>query len=105
MESRTSQQNRALHKYFEMVAYALNDSGWDIPRTIRHYRLEIPWTKESVKTLLWKEIQKTMFAKPSTTQLDKLKEINEIVEVLTKFLGTMGVGYIPFPHDLAKEKY
>lgn len=102
---RTSQQNKALHKYFSLVADALNDAGYDIKKTIVRYKIDIPWRPASVKELIWKEVQRSMFNKASTTQLDKQKEITEIYNVINRFLGELGIESIPFPHDEAKEKY
>ena len=95
---RTNQQNKAIHKYFEMVAEALNDAGFDIEKTLSKYNVDIPWTKESVKSLMWKPVQRSMYAKASTTELDRSKEITEIYEVINRFLGKLGI-HVPFPHE------
>lgn len=100
--NRTDTQNDALHLYFEQIAEALNDAGYDIQKTLAQYKVDIPWTKESVKELIWRLCQKSMFSKRSTTELDRTREINQIVEVITRFLGKLGVEYIPFPHNPPK---
>lgn len=94
---RTSKQNNSLHKYCELVAKALNDAGLDIEKVITQYEIGIPWTKMSVKELLWKTIQKSMFDKDSTRKLSRVEEINEIFEVLNRFLAKLGIESIPFP--------
>src|SRR3990167_6968622 len=99
---RTLQQNKALHLYCQMVADALNNAGYDIVKSIKLFRegVDIPWTKEGVKEILWREIQKTMFNKISTTKLSKHEEIDLIHETLNRFLSErFGIEYIPFPHD------
>ena len=97
MEKRTIQQNKALHKYFELVAEALNDAGYDIQKTIVHAKIDIPWTRESVKEILWRMTQKAMFGKESTTELDKVQEITKIYETLNRFLAKLGIESVNFP--------
>lgn len=81
-----------------MVAEALNDAGFDIEKTLSKYNVDIPWTKESVKTLMWKPVQKSMYAKASTTELDRGHEITAVYEVINRFLGKLGI-HVPFPHE------
>ena len=101
-EQRTSQQNKALHLYCALVADALNSAGYDLTKTIKVFKkgIEIPWTKGSVKEILWREIQKSLYNKISTTQLKKNEEIDLIYEVLNRFLGErLHIESIPFPHN------
>lgn len=91
---RTPTQNNALHKYFELVAEALNDSGYDIRKTISH-QMDIPWSKESVKELIWRQAQKTYLGKVSTTELNT-KEIDGVYDVVNRYLAQFGI-HIPFP--------
>src|SRR3990167_7394612 len=69
----TVRQNSALHKYFSLVAVALNEAGYDIIKTTKAMKegVEIPWSRESVKELLWRFIQKSITNKHSTTKLNK----------------------------------
>ena len=96
LERRTLQQNSALHLYFELVAEALNDAGYDVKRAVE---IDISWTKESVKELLWKHIQKTMYGKLSTTELNKVQEIDRIYDNLNRFLAKLGIENVPFPSN------
>ena len=96
-EQRTLQQNKALHVYFELVAKALNDAGYDIQKTIEKSPIDIAWSRESVKELLWRPIQKTIHGKQSTTELDKHKEIDIVWENLNRFLASLGVESVNFP--------
>ncbi len=48
-----------------------------------------------VKELLWKQTQKIVLGKESTTQMTT-KEVNEIYEVINRFLAKHGV-HIAFP--------
>jgi hypothetical protein len=94
---RTISQNNSIHLYCEQVAEVLNDAGYDIAKVIKHAKIDIPWTKESVKEILWKTIQKSMFNKSSTTELNKNNEITEIWEVINRFLAKLEIESIPFP--------
>lgn len=94
---RTGQQNRAMHLFFEMLAKNLNDAGLDMRKVLKP-EISIPWTKQSVKDQLWREIQQAMYSKRSTTDLLKQEEIDRIHEVLMRHLGEkFHVEYIPFP--------
>lgn len=95
---RTSRQNRAAHKYFELLAQALNEAGFtqdvvlthkliqaleklielwgsdihasQLQATLEKYRprVGLSWTKESIKEL-WRKMQIPMTGKQSTTEL------------------------------------
>lgn len=99
MTQRTSQQNKGLHLFFTMLADELNNSGYDQRKVLKE-TVDIPWTPEAIKEQLWKPIQKLMYNKESTTELDKVKEIDKVHEVLMRHLGEkFSVEYIPFPVD------
>ena len=97
-EKRTPQQNRALHLYFTLVADALNDAGLTVQETVPNFRMDLDWNSIMVKELLWKFAMKKMFNKDSTTELTKKKEIDQLHETINRFLGSLGVEYIPFPY-------
>lgn len=94
---RTTQQNKAMHVYFTMVAEALNDAGLTVEEVIKHYRIELHWTDIMVKELIWKTAQRSMLKKESTTELRKQKEIDLIWEVVNRFLAKLKVESIAFP--------
>lgn len=91
---RTSSQNNALHLYFELVAEALNDAGYDIRKTIQH-QMEIPWSRESVKELIWRQAQKVYLHKTSTTELTT-KDIDSVFDIVNRYLASLGI-HVPFP--------
>lgn len=94
---RTDQQNKAMHKYFELVADALNDAGYPIQRVLKeHTKVEIDWTKDSVKEILWRTVQKRLLGKSSTTELSKQADIDKVYETVNRFLAQMGI-HVPFP--------
>lgn len=92
---RTLTQNASLHLFFEHMAGALNASGFDMKRTLKQ-DIEIPWTADLVKQYLWKPIQSAMLNKESTTELDT-KEIDDVLDVLTRHLGEKTGVVIEFP--------
>jgi hypothetical protein len=95
-EPRTDQQNKALHLYFEHVAAALNDAGLNIEQVLKNFSMELDWTKESVKEILWRTAQKRLLGKQSTTELSKQEDITSVYEVVNRFLAKVGI-HVPFP--------
>lgn len=85
-KKRTSQQNRALHLYFTMIADTLNEAGLDIKTTLKN-AVEIPWNPLTVKELLWRPIQKVQLGKESTTQLTT-GELDKVFDTLNRYLST-----------------
>ena len=98
--SRTSQQNRALHLYFEHVANALVEVGFDYcyVNPISGEIIRIPFTKDLVKEYIWRPIQETMFQIESTTQLTT-PMINDMLSVLSLWLGEKNKE-VNFPNKL-----
>ena len=92
---RTIQQNRALHKYFELLAEKLNEAGLDL-RAVLKPEIDIPFTKELVKDHLWRPVQELYMKKERTTELTT-DEISKVYEVLNRFLGEKHGIYIAFP--------
>ena len=86
---RTAQQNKALHKYFELVAGALNEAGLDI-RAVLKPEIEIPWSKDTVKDLLWRPIQTIQLGKRSTTELST-QDIDKVFETMNRHLAKLGI--------------
>jgi len=96
---RTPKQNDSLHLYFEMIAEALNNEGIDVRvvlQVISEKGVDMMWSKELVKELLWRNIQKKYLGKKSTTQLET-KDIDKIYDMLNKFLAENFHITQPFP--------
>jgi len=91
---RTNKQNNALHLYFELLSTELNLSGQEIKRIIN---VDVPWTGELVKSIIWKPIQKTQLKKKSTTQLTT-DEIDVIYDIINREIGEKCGIHIPFPN-------
>ncbi len=99
MKQRTSQQNKSLHLYLSMVARELQNQGQtmqDVVKAIR--KVEILPTDKNLKELVWREIQKVVVQKESTTELAK-NEVDEVYEVMSAWLAKEFQIDIPFPHD------
>ena len=95
-QNRTEKQNRALHLYFELIAEKLNDAGLDM-RLVLPRMADIPWSRLTVKELLWRPLQEAQLKKQSTTELET-KDIDLVLDTFTRFLATMGV-QVDFPSE------
>lgn len=94
-QQRTLQQNKALHKYFMMVAKRLNDAGLDMRRVLKP-EISIPWETPSVKEHIWKPVQEAMLKKQSTKELTT-DEVTKVYEVVNRFLAENHGITEPFP--------
>lgn len=105
MAQRTEQQNKAIHLWCQLLADALNDAGYDIQHVLTQKQVSIPWSGETVKELLWREIQRAMFDKESTTALS-ISEVSEVYEVLDRHISEKFGVHVEFPSEaqLAQEK-
>lgn len=101
MTARTSQQNKAINLYCRQLAEALDAAGYSVMEVMRH-DAEIPWSEELAKDLLWRTVQRAMFGKESTTELDK-QEVSEVYEVVNRHIAqTKGVS-VPFPSEDSRD--
>jgi predicted RNA-binding protein len=102
---RTLPQNKAIHKYMEMVAHELSNQGQTMQNVIKHInKVEITPTKENVKEIIWKEIQKALYGKKSTTELNT-SEVSKVYEVMSMFLSREFGIDLPFPSEEDDENY
>lgn len=101
MTQRTDSQNKALHVWFKLVAETLNAAGLTVQETLKH-QMDIEWNEHRVKELIWKQAQKKILGKASTTELEKQMDIDLVYETINRWLGSMGVDNIPFPVDNSK---
>lgn len=91
-EQRTAQQNRAIHAYCRHVARDMEAHGIDMLEALT---LPISPTMETVKMLMWGRIQKVMFDKDSTAELEPA-EVDQIYQVMARHLITAHGIDIPF---------
>lgn len=92
---RTNKQNKAIHKWFTMIAEQLNSAGLDMRKTLKE-EIEIPWTGKSAKEFLWRPIQAAMYQTNSTTELDT-KELTKVADTLQRHLASRLGQDIRFP--------
>ena len=100
ISQRTNLQNNALHLYFKLLSDELINASVDLRELVREDVDIIP-TPEALK-LLWKQLQKAMLNKESTTQLTK-GEVDKVFEVFAKLISERAKVYIPFPSIKALE--
>ena len=95
---RTDQQNKALHKGCELLAQALNDSGYEMKAVLAAKSADVPWTKDSVKEVLFRPIMRAMTTKLSTTEMNSV-EVSKVWDVLNRHLAeNFGIS-VEFPSD------
>lgn len=94
-QSRTLQQNKAMHVYFTNLAKELNDAGLDMRKVLKP-GIDIPWTPASVKEHLWRPIQEAMLVKHSTTELET-PQVDDVYKVLSRHLAEKFGINVDFP--------
>ncbi len=98
---RTPDQNAALHLWYELVARELNEAGHTV-QIVLEKKIDLDWTKDMVKELLWRPAQKAILKKKSTTKLEKIGEIDTVFDHLNRHLGEKFGIHIPFPNKETK---
>jgi len=93
LDTRTLQQNKALHKWCSMIADTLNKHNLYMTGVFGN---EIDWTMSLVKTQIVKTTIKKVFDINSTTKL-KRKEIDHLIDFITIAFGRKGVSIPAFP--------
>lgn len=84
-ETRTSEQNRALHKWFGQIAQLCQESGIDA-KVLMSKTMNVEVTPEIVKEM-WRVMQSYLYGKRSTTELEKQGQIDTIVDHFVRFFG------------------
>jgi sulfatase maturation enzyme AslB (radical SAM superfamily) len=99
-KKRTTTQNAAMHKYFQLMAQALNDAGYsysDFIELVEKKGNQVEWTESNFKETGWRIVQKAMFNKESTSDLDT-HEVTKVYEVInSRFAELAGVSMV-FPN-------
>ena len=93
---RTFRQNNALHLLFRRMAEGLNDAGFGIPHPMNS-DMEMPYSEESIKTLLWTPIIQSLYSTTRSSHLDT-EQLSHAAEVLIDAVNLSTGVYIPFPH-------
>ena len=99
-KKRTTTQNAAMHKYFELMAQALNDAGYsysDFVELVEEKGNQVAWTESNFKETGWRLVQRAMFNKESTSDLET-HEVTKVYEVINaRFADLAGVS-MNFPN-------
>lgn len=98
-KTRTSLQNRALHKYLSLLAEALNEAGYSVQSVLSH-AVDREWDLNTAKGQLWRPLQELICEKESTADADT-KDYSKVYEVLNRFMGEKFGVHVPWPE---KEK-
>ena len=94
-QKRTDKQNRALHKYFQMVADELEAKNLTVQEVLKE-SVERNWDKDAVKSLLWKPIQKALYGEDKTSKATT-KYYDKVHFYLSHHLATKFGINVPFP--------
>ena len=86
--TRTPTQNNCIHEYCQRVADALNEAGLEqvVTSPVLSKPMEIPWSKVSVKLLLWHTVQLAKTNKESSTDLSTT-EVSDIYDIIHRHLA------------------
>ena len=86
--SRTPTQNNCIHEYCGRIAAALNDAGLEqvITSPVLSKPVEIPWTKESVKQLMWHPVQLASTGIESSKDLSTV-QVSSTYDVIHRYLA------------------
>ena len=124
-QKRSSAQNRAIHKYFCLVADALNDAGYSVHTVLNRRANNVidgelahadykcqqsllrvqsalgahssEWTATMVKELMWRSFQVALFKERSTTRLSS-DDVTVVYRNMDLYLSkSLGIESIPFP--------
>ena len=94
--TRTTQQNRALHKWFRMVSSELKEKGIDKRDFFKEGYFRV-WTEDDVKEDIFKTVQKALGYGDKTSELGR-SEINQIIDPIMLKLAEYGIS-VPFPSE------
>jgi len=95
---RTSQQNKAVHKYLDLLSTALNDAGYETKAVLEVKQVEVPWNGSLAKELLWRPIMKALTGKESTTEMDSINP-SDVYLVLDRHISENFGVHVEFPSE------
>ncbi len=95
--ARTDKQRKAIEVYCRLLSEAFSDAGLTMDVVLTQAPVKCDCTQERVKEF-WKDIQKAMFNKTSTTELDP-REVSPVYEEINRFTAeTFGIS-VEFPDN------
>lgn len=92
----TMNQHNSIYKYCDMLAMSLNESGNDMKKVFDS-NFDIPWTKTSVKELIWNVVQEAMFGTTSIRELERDK-VTQVYDVINRKISQKTGVFVPFPN-------
>ena len=92
--TRSIKTNASMWKYLSLLAEQLNNAGFSIQKMMK---IELSWSKDTVKQFLWDAIMKAITNKTSSTKLTS-SELTEIHKYLDLKMQEKGLEHIPFPN-------
>ncbi len=98
MTQRTYKQNSALHLWFMWLATELNLAGYTVQLVLKE-KMDLDWTPDICKELLWRPAQQAILKKKSTTELGKIEDIDKVYDHLNRHLGEKFGVHVKFPTD------
>jgi hypothetical protein len=81
IKQRTLLQNRSLHLTFSELAKILNEYGLNCDDKI--INIDVPWSGENVKNIIWRPVQQALLGKSSTTELSTT-DIDKVFDIIVK---------------------
>ena len=93
---RSSQQNKALHVFKNLVSKELNDRGLSIQKVLVKKSVEIDWNGDLVLELLWRTLQVAITGKKSTTEPTR-EEYIKIYDTINRHLSYNFGVHVPWP--------
>ena len=103
VKTRSVLQNRALHQFFVLISFALNELGNEFSYTgVKGSEISTMYTPDIVKNFFWRPIQIALFDIKSTKDINT-EQINKIADVVIRFFDEKGV-LIEFPSMESKNK-
>ena len=108
---RTEKQRKALEVACRELAKTLNDAGLDMKTVLSVKEVDVPWSQQTVKEVLFKPVLEAMTGKESTTEANTT-DYDAVYHVLIRHLGEkLGVTAPPWPshwtqaQDFAEKLY
>ena len=103
---RTPNQNASLHLYLTMLADELNKGGFSLKFQLGVKEVDLEWSMDRCKELIWRPIQKALTGKTSSTKLDKVSEIDLIYNHLNRFFSNEPFClHVPWPSEASQKPY
>ncbi len=91
---RTTLQNNSLHKWAELLAVALDESGYDMKEVVS---LPIRPTKENVKANIIHSIMTALYPEIKSTKDLSTTQIQEVYKVADRAMGERFGIHVPWP--------